>query len=200
MLMQGWMNEEKRQQYYAFIYDESERLTRLINNILQMARMTRNELHLELKPVNAARLMDTLRSKISSQIERAGFEFALTVDEDAKELVAEVDVDYFVQIIINLVDNAIKFSAKAENKRIEIACRRVENNRMQWSVRDFGPGIAKGHMRKIFQLFYRSESEMTRETLGTGIGLALVSELAQSMNGSIDVVNMQPGAEFRVTF
>ena len=200
MLMQGWMNDDKRQQYYAFIFDESERLTRLINNILQMARMTRNELQLELKPLSATQLMDTLRSKISSQIERAGFEFKLDVDENAAALVAELDLDYFVQIIINLVDNAIKFSAKSDNKRIEVSCHRVENNRMQWRVRDFGPGIAKGHMRKIFELFYRSENELTRETLGTGIGLALVSELTQAMQGNIDVLNQQPGAEFRVTF
>jgi len=200
MLLQGWMNDEKRQQYYAFIFDESERLTRLINNILQMARMTRNELHLELKPLSARQLKDTLQSKVSSQIERAGFSFELDVEDSAKDLVAEVDLDYFVQIIINLVDNAIKFSTKAENKRVEIYCRRVDKNRMQWCIRDFGPGIAKGQMRKIFQLFYRSENELTRETLGTGIGLALVSELTQAMNGKIDVVNQQPGAEFCVSF
>jgi signal transduction histidine kinase len=53
-------------------------------------------------------------------------------------------------------------------------------------------------MRKIFQLFYRSESELTRETVGTGIGLALVRQLAQAMGGSVEVVNRDPGAEFRV--
>jgi len=199
MLLQGWMNEEKRHQYYEFIFDESERLTRLINNILQMARMTRNELHLELKPLSTAQLADTLRSKITSQIERAGFTFELNTDDSVNHLVAEVDLDYFVQIIINLVDNAIKFSAKSDKKRVEISCRRVEKHNMQWCIRDYGPGIAKGQMRKIFQLFYRSENELTRETLGTGIGLALVSELTQAMNGKIDVINREPGAEFCVT-
>lgn len=198
MLMQGWMEEDKKKQYYAYIYDESERLSRLINNVLQMARMTRNDLHLELKPYSAQQLLDTLRSKVSSQIERAGFEFNLIAADDF-EAVAEVDLDYFVQIIINLVDNALKFSNKAELKRIEVSCE-IANNKMQWHIRDFGPGIAKGQMKKIFGLFYRSENELTRETLGTGIGLALVSELCQAMNGSIDVVNKEPGAEFVVAF
>ena len=55
-------------------------------------------------------------------------------------------------------------------------------------------------MKKIFNLFYRSESELTRETVGTGIGLALVSQLVASMNGKVDVTNKNPGAEFRLVF
>jgi signal transduction histidine kinase len=55
-------------------------------------------------------------------------------------------------------------------------------------------------MKKIFKLFYRSESELTRETVGTGIGLAIVHQLALAMNGKVDIINRDPGAEFRVTF
>lgn len=55
-------------------------------------------------------------------------------------------------------------------------------------------------LRKIFRLFYRSENELTRETVGTGIGLALVKQLVLALHGQIDVVNQQPGAEFRVVF
>ena len=55
-------------------------------------------------------------------------------------------------------------------------------------------------MKKIFKLFYRSENELTRETVGTGIGLALVQQLTLAMNGQVDVVNKSPGAEFRLAF
>jgi signal transduction histidine kinase len=55
-------------------------------------------------------------------------------------------------------------------------------------------------MKKIFQLFYRSESELTRETVGTGIGLAIVKQLTLAMNGSVDLMNVEPGAEFRIVF
>ena len=71
---------------------------------------------------------------------------------------------------------------------------------MLFTVRDFGPGVPKNQMKKIFQLFYRSESELTRETVGTGIGLAIVLQLSQSMNGTVDVINKDPGAEFRALF
>jgi len=69
-----------------------------------------------------------------------------------------------------------------------------------FSVRDHGPGVPRDQMRKIFKLFYRSANELTRETVGTGIGLALVHQLALSMDGQVDVVNKEPGAKFRISF
>ena len=85
-------------------------------------------------------------------------------------------------------------------RKIDITCLPLGKDKIQWRIRDYGPGIPKQQMRKIFELFYRSESELTRETMGTGIGLALVTELTQAMNGTIDVVNQNPGAEFQVSF
>ena len=67
-------------------------------------------------------------------------------------------------------------------------------------MRDYGPGIDPDQMKKIFTLFYRSENELTRETVGTGIGLALVRQLAAAMQAEVDVVNSNPGAEFRIRF
>ena len=69
-----------------------------------------------------------------------------------------------------------------------------------FSVRDYGPGVPKDQMKKIFRLFYRTESELTRETVGTGIGLAIVHQLTTAMDGKVDVVNKDPGAEFTITF
>jgi len=69
-----------------------------------------------------------------------------------------------------------------------------------FSVRDYGPGIPKDQMKKIFELFYRSESELTRETVGTGIGLAIVHQLTLAMSGNVDMINAEPGAEFRISF
>jgi signal transduction histidine kinase len=98
------------------------------------------------------------------------------------------------------VDNAIKFSARAQKKAVDIQCRLLQEGGVMFKVRDYGPGIPKDQLKKIFKLFYRTESELTRETVGTGIGLALVKQLSASMNGTIDVVNVDPGAEFRLSF
>ncbi len=200
MLREGWAPEERRREYYEFIHDESERLTRLINNVLQLARMTRNGLQLNPRASTVGELMDILRSKIASQVERAGFELSLSCAADAEAASLDVDQDAFTQIFINLVDNAIKFSAKASRRAIDIGCVARRDGSVVFSVRDYGPGIPRDQMRKIFTLFYRSESELTRETVGTGIGLALVNQLAGAMKAKVDVVNVEPGAEFRLSF
>ena len=200
MLKEGWADEEKRQSYYEFIHDESERLSKLIANVLQLARITRNDPQFDLKPMNVGELMSNTQSKISNQVERAGFELRVESDDVARQVTIAMDEDCFAQIVINLVDNAIKFSRDAENKVIEVSSRLAGDNHIEFSVRDFGPGIPRDQMKKIFQLFYRSESELTRETVGTGIGLAIVHQLALAMNGSVDLINAEPGAEFRVRF
>jgi signal transduction histidine kinase len=200
MLKEGWADEEKRQSYYEFIHDESERLSRLIANVLQLASITRNEPQFDLKPMNVGELMSNPESKISSQIERSGFELKFEIADGVDQSTINVDEDCFTQIIINLVDNAVKFSKDAESKVIEISSILTGDKRVLFSVRDYGPGIPKDQMKKIFELFYRSESELTRETVGTGIGLAIVHQLTLAMNGSVDMINAEPGAEFRIWF
>ncbi|WP_455234012.1 sensor histidine kinase [Thiogranum longum] len=200
MLREGWAPEEKKNTYYDYIFDESERLSRLISNVLQLARMNRNELHIELKSIAVAELVDSIRAKVSSHIERAGFELTLNCDGETGRALVAVDSDCFAQIVINLVDNAIKFSAQADIKAIDIGCLTQRDGSVMFSVRDYGPGVPRDQMRKIFKLFYRSENELSRETVGTGIGLALVQQLVMAMDGRVDVVNAEPGAEFRVWF
>ncbi|MBL1320101.1 MAG: HAMP domain-containing histidine kinase [Methylophaga sp.] len=200
MLREGWASEDKKKTYYDFIFDESERLSRLINNVLHLAKMTRNEQGAVLKKITVAELMDGVRSKVSTQVERAGFEIEFHCDDNASQQTIEVDEDWFSQIMINLVDNAIKFSAKEELKKIELSCQKLSNGKVQFNVRDYGPGIDKQQIKKIFKLFYRTENELTRETVGTGIGLALVHQMVVNMNGEINVVNKELGAEFRIAF
>ncbi|MEN8106662.1 MAG: HAMP domain-containing sensor histidine kinase [Pseudomonadota bacterium] len=198
MLREGWASDEKKKVYYDYIFDESERLSRLIANVLQLARMTRNNLQVDTKPLTVAELMDGIRSRVSSQIERAGFELNMSCEPEAGQAIIQADPDWFIQIFINLVDNAIKFSASAEQKVVDIGCQRLRDGSVQFSVRDYGPGVPGDQMKKIFKLFYRSENELTRETVGTGMGLALVHQLARAMGSQVDVVNREPGAEFRV--
>jgi signal transduction histidine kinase len=200
ILRQGWAPEEKKRIYYDYIFDESERLSRLIGNVLQLSRMTRNDLQVELKPVNVAELMDGVRSRVATQIERAGFDLCHTCEDAAARAVIRVDADGFTQIIINLVDNALKFSVRAARRAIDFNCRLEPDGRVLFTVRDYGPGIPGDQMKKIFRLFYRSENELTRETVGTGIGLALVYQLVLAMHGTVKVVDAAPGAEFRLSF
>jgi signal transduction histidine kinase len=200
MLREGWADEAKRKTYYDFIFHEAERLTRLINNVLQLARLSRNDQAPSLSAISVGELLEELRPRLQSQLEASGFKLNMHADAEVAAARIRIDADWFIQIFINLVDNAVKFSANAENRNVDITCRRLQNGRVQFAVRDYGPGIEAAQMKKIFTLFYRSENELTRETVGTGIGLALVQQLASAMQAEVDVVNSDPGAEFRIRF
>lgn len=196
LLRAGWASEEKKREYYDYIHDESERLSRLIANVLQLARLERNELQLDLRPFDAGTLLDLVRSKVQGQVERTGFELAFERDESAAGRPLRVDADALVQIMINLVDNALKFSTAAARRRIEIGLRDAPGGRVAFSVRDHGPGVPPGIRRQVFELFFRGGSELTRETTGTGIGLALVRQLARGMGGEVELSAAEPGARF----
>ena len=196
MLREGWAPEGKRQEYYSFIHDEAERLTRLINNVLNLARMTRNELKVDLRGVTVAQLVDLLHSKLGSVVSHAGRRYELNVAAGLAEQVVMVDLDCFTQVFLNLIDNALKFTGGEQ--ALQISVRSDAERDIEFAVRDFGPGIPKDQLERIFALFYRGENALTRATAGTGIGLALVKRLVEVMHGRIAVVNRQPGAEFRV--
>lgn len=200
ILKQGWVGEEKKEEYYDYIYTESERLSRLIANVLQISKVSHNALDLNLVDVALTELVSLIRSKVDSQIAQSEFSLEVSVDSQIKSSSILVDTDAFVQVIINLVDNSIKYAVNAEKKHIDIEISRAGKNRIEVSVRDFGPGISKSHIKEVFGLFYRSGNELTREVAGTGIGLALVKELVTAMGGKIDARNRQPGAEFILSF
>jgi len=200
ILKQGWVSDEKREEYYDYIYTESERLSRLIANVLQISKVSHNALQLDLKQVDISELVSLIKSKVDSQITQSEFTLDISVDERLKKMALLVDSDAFVQIIINLVDNAIKYSAKAQKKHINIRFYQSSKNQINVSVRDFGPGIAKDQSKQVFELFYRSGDEMTREVTGTGIGLALVKELVELMQAKIVVINHDVGVEFTLKF
>jgi signal transduction histidine kinase len=200
MLREGWVDEARRKTYYDFIFHEAERLTRLINNVLQLARMSRNEQVGNLAGMTVGEALAELKPRLKSQLEPSGFELEINGDTEVDAARIEIDIDWFMQIFINLVDNAVKFSANGAVCRIEIRYQQMRDGKVQFAVRDFGPGIEPDQMKKIFKLFYRSENELTRETVGTGIGLSLVQQLASAMQAEVDVVNCDPGAEFRIRF
>ena len=206
ILRAGWVeSEEKKRSYYDFIFFESERLSRLIANVLHLARLTNNDSPLELRSYPPDRLLDMIRSKVSSQIEAAGFALELTAAELPASLTILAEEDALSRIFINLVDNALKFSRTAEQKVVIIGYRLAdegasEEGEVVFFVRDYGPGIDRDQRKKLFRLFYRGENELTRTTPGTGIGLALVKELAAKMNAQVDLESKEPGVEFTVRF
>lgn len=89
---------------------------------------------------------------------------------------------------------------KLAHRPIDITADKQGDDAVVFTVRDYGPGIPGDQMKRIFRLFDRSENGLTRQTAGTGIGLALVNQPAGAMKGRVDAVNTGPGGTFRVSF
>jgi two-component system, OmpR family, phosphate regulon sensor histidine kinase PhoR len=200
MLRENWVpDEEKKKSYYDFIFLESERLSRLIANVLLFSRIGKHGADLELTPHPAHLLLDGALSKVRAQAAQAGFTITQSWQpEPFPPVNVLAEEDAFCRIIINLVDNALKFAAGASRKEVIVGAEH-QRDAVRFFVRDFGPGVDRSQSRKIFQLFYRPDGELTRKTSGTGIGLALIKELVTAMRGEIDLKNANPGAEFSFT-
>jgi len=183
MLRDGLVaSEEKRAEYYSTITDESERLSRLIDNVLEFSRLEQNRREFRLVVGSLAEAIREAAEKLRAHVERAGFRLAL--DLDAGLPAVQFDRDGVTQLLFNLVDNALKYARHAETREIEIGLR-LENGRIELRVRDFGPGVPDDQLRRVFEPFYRIGEELTRTTKGTGIGLALVKELADGMGAVV---------------
>lgn len=203
MLRSQWVPDENRKRaYYDYIFFESERLSRLIDNVLQLARLENHSEKTLLTPQDPYLLLQRIRDKTQIQAEAAGFQLNLIYPENREEnSTILIDEDAFFQIMINLIDNAIKFSNEADKKMIDIGLKIANRGKDAiYTIRDFGPGIEKKQIKKIFRLFYRAGDELTRSTTGTGIGLALVVQLVEQMNAKIDLLNRDPGIEFQIQF
>ena len=195
MLRDGMvLSEDRRGQYYRTITSEAERLSRLIENVLTLSRMEKGKS--TVRPVVGAvgPILAQAAEVLGPHIKRQRFTLTITVEEGLPEVM--VDPDALSQVLVNLVDNAVKFSADADNRSIQLSAERTGDG-VQLVVRDHGPGVPDRQLSLIFQPFYRGERELTRKTNGTGLGLALVAGLVEGMGGRISADN-HPGGGLRV--
>ena len=175
-------SEEKAQLYYRVINKESHRLTQLINNILDFSRIEAGRKEYRFAPTDVARVVREVIESYRFQIEQQGFELALDVAEDIP--VVPADEEALGQAILNLVNNAIKYSRDTKSIRIDV---RREGPKVLVSVTDRGIGIPRGEHKKIFEKFYRGEDSLVHETKGSGLGLSLVQHIMDAHGGSVEV-------------
>jgi len=200
-------NEEQKSEYHHFIFDESERLSRLIKNILQLSNIDKQAHNVDLHYVPVEVIIDLIRSKTDSLITKHDFSLLCDIESPIKPTTEVLlDTDAFTQILLNLVDNSVKFYNAANindpaRQKITITFTANEqfNNQIEITLRDYGAGISAQQQNKIFDLFYRCGNELTRTTSGTGIGLALVKQLIKIQQGEISLKRESPGLSFKLT-
>lgn len=195
MLRDGMVpSEDKRAEYYRHITVESERLSRLINNVLEFSRLENGTREAALSVGSVAPVVREVAELLRPHVEGQGFALQLEIAPDLQPV--RFDHDALVQVLCNLVDNAVKYAGAASPKQIVLRCGR-DGSGVFVTVRDHGPGVPARHLGKIFEPFYRGESELTRRSKGTGLGLALVRGLAERMGARVSGRNA-PGGGFEV--
>ncbi len=180
-------SEERRQRYYDVLLEQSERLSLLIDNILDFAKMEEGKKEFEFEMVDMGLLLGELVSTIQQQVRHEGFTVQIQIDTPLPSI--QADRAAITQAITNLIDNAIKYSAGAKNVHVRGF---TENQYLIISVQDFGVGIQPEEIDKVFERFYRGGDELTRTVRGSGLGLTLVRQIVQAHHGSVHVES-EPG-------
>lgn len=182
LLRMGIASGDAVQESLDTIAHETERLTRLIDNVLGFARLERGELDYRMQPIQPAALAAELQRKLGPLLQHDGFDLRLQVDPDLPTITA--DADALTQALMNLVANAVKFSGEA--RLIEVGFVRRQGQ-VVIRVTDRGAGISAVARPHVFEKFYRSPEARAAGVTGAGIGLALVADIARSHGGSVTV-------------
>jgi signal transduction histidine kinase len=186
-------DEAARREYYRVITRESERLSRLIDNVLDFSRIEGGRRRYERTPTAVEPLVRDVVDAFAWPLTRQGFKVEVHVAPDLPEV--PLDAEAVAQALGNLVDNAIKYSAERKTLVIDAA---LIGDELALSVADEGIGIPRAEHARIFEKFYRVGHSETQGRRGSGVGLALVRHVAEAHGGRV-IVESVPGSGSRFT-
>jgi len=186
--------KEKYQEYFRIIREESERLTALINNILDFSRIDAGRKEYEFQETNLGELVHSTLDSYRFQIQQNGFGFEENISPDIPPV--NVDREAIARSLLNLVNNALKYSK--DQKHIAVKLYRV-NGSVKLEVQDRGIGIALNEQEKIFEKFYRCGDPLVHNVKGSGLGLSLVRHIVRAHGGDVLVESIpDKGSKFTI--
>jgi two-component system, OmpR family, phosphate regulon sensor histidine kinase PhoR len=185
-----------RDEYLDTIVNESERLTRLLNNVLDFSRIEQERKTYRLEPAKLAEVVRTAARTMEYPLAQERFELRLDLDDTLPPVLA--DSDAIQQAILNLLTNAMKYSGTS--RRIELSLSR-DGEQAIVAVTDHGLGIPVNEQPRLFDRFYRAQTPENRHVPGTGLGLTIVQHIVAAHRGTV-TVESSPGAgsTFRLAF
>jgi two-component system phosphate regulon sensor histidine kinase PhoR len=188
-------------EFLSTILKNSTRMSRLTEDLLTMARVESRESEIHPAPVRADLLVRDAVEAMRGLVQDA--EAVLEVGETTEAQVL-VDSDSVMQVLGNLIENGVKYgqARNAAQSRVVVSAREVSEplQGVEFSVRDFGQGIASEHLTRIFERFYRVDKARSRESGGTGLGLAIARHMVEMQGGMIRAESeLNAGSNFLVT-
>jgi signal transduction histidine kinase len=188
-------NPQRQAEYLETIVGETERLTRLLNNVLDFSRIERGQRHYHMKPASLAEAVGDAARALRFPLEDQGFDLRMDIAPDVPQ--TPIDRDAMEQAVINLLSNAMKYSG--ESRQIDLRLWR-ENGSARIRVADRGIGIPAAEQQRIFEKFHRIQTLENQSIPGTGLGLALVAHIVEAHRGHIEVESMVgQGSAFTIT-
>jgi two-component system, OmpR family, phosphate regulon sensor histidine kinase PhoR len=188
-------SEEKKHEYYRILSKESQRLTGIVNKILNFSQSEAKKKILHKERVNPYTEIESILSTYDFHLKNKGFEYTLTGSTDVW---VSADREALIECLINLIDNAVKYSE--DTKKIHIGVE-SENGYGVISVRDYGIGISMQDQKHIFDKFYRVAKINLARARGTGLGLSLVKQLMDAQKGKVTVSSeVGSGSTFKLYF
>jgi signal transduction histidine kinase len=175
-------NEKDKQKFYGIIRKESERLTHLINNVLDFSRIDAGVKEYNFKEADLVEVVRNSMEEFKFQISVSGFKIESELPDES--IILKIDKEAIAQVLLNLLNNAVKYSD--EEKYIKVIVSKDSTSALI-SVTDHGLGISKEELGKIFDKFYRVSTIKTKETQGTGLGLTLTKHIVKAHGGKIEV-------------
>jgi signal transduction histidine kinase len=187
-------SEEKQRRYFHTIGNETQRLARLVNNILQFSALQKGKSRLRIRDLDIADLARSVCEGQEIRFKEAGMRLLPSFPEGVMEVAA--DPDAVEQGLINLFDNAIKYASKGE----AVSCRLDRSGGLaRLTVEDYGPGIPREQREKIFEAFHRVDDSLTSEQPGSGLGLSITQSLFRQMGGDLRYEPNEPnGSRFHL--
>ena len=195
-LQAGAIEDPAMAKYFlGIIEQESDRLFRLINDILSISSMENGRVRANLERINFGSQARGVCNMLEDTAKKKNIALSLDADE---ELYIEANKDHVRQLLINLIENAIKYTL--DNGSVAVSVKLEDEDKVVFRVKDTGIGIAQEHIPRLFERFYRVDKGRSRNMGGTGLGLAIVKHIVMDMGGKIDVQSeLNVGTEFIVT-
>lgn len=194
-ILDGTIPPEKQKDYLTIVRDETNRLNRLVNDLLDLARMESGELTLSMKPFDINELVRICVIKLETLITSKNL--AIEANFDIDSMIVLADKDSIERVIINLLHNAVKFSN--ENGKIIVETAK-NKEKVNISVKDNGIGISNDDKKRIWDRFYKSDQSRGKDKTGTGLGLAIVKNIIIEHKQDIWVESeMGKGTKFTFT-
>jgi len=181
--------EVKKREYYATIVKETERLTRLVNNLLNFSRMEAGRKPYTLVPTDINAVVKEVMSSFAPHMAGRGLSPVLVLDAGLPR--ARADGEAVQEALFNILDNALKYGA--DGKYLRVATGKRPKGEIWISVEDHGKGIPREYQEKIFETFFRVPSHANGASTGSGLGLAIASHIMEAHGGSIELKSA-PGA------